>query len=50
MFSDDELIKIHNILLNAPMTEVEEMVTRIRQYFKEQQEAKKVAEQNEKTE
>ena len=41
MFSDDELIKIHNILLNAPMTEVEEMVTRIRQYFKEQQEAKK---------
>ena len=47
MFSDDELIKIHNILLNAPMTEVEEMVTKIRQYFKEQQEAKK---ENEKTE
>ena len=47
MFSDDELIKIHNILLNAPMTEVEEMVTRIRQYFKEQQESKKA---NEKTE
>ena len=47
MFSDDELIKIHNILLNAPMTEVEEMVTKIRQYFKEQQEAKKA---NEKTE
>lgn len=40
MFSDDELIKIHNILLNAPMTEVEEMVTKIRQYFKEQKEAK----------
>ena len=47
MFSDDELIKIHNILLNSPMTEVEEMVTKIRQYFKEQQEAKKA---NEKTE
>ena len=43
MFSDDELIKIHNILLNAPMTEVEEMVTRIRQYFKEQNEAKKAS-------
>ena len=41
------MIKIHNILLNAPMTEVEEMVTKIRQYFKEQQESKKA---NEKTE
>ena len=47
MFSDDELIKIHNILLNSPMVEVEEMVTKIRQYFKEQQEVKKA---NEKTE
>ena len=41
MFSDDELVKIHNILLNSPMVEVEEMVTKIRQYFKEQEEAKK---------
>lgn len=47
MFSDDELIKIHNILLNSPMIEVEEMVTKIRQYFKEQKEAKNA---NEKTE
>ena len=38
MFTDDELIKIHNILLNSPMTEVEEMVTKIRLYFKEQKE------------
>ena len=43
MFSDDELIKIHNILLNSPMAEVEEMVTKIRQYFKEQSEAKKAS-------
>ena len=41
MFTDDELIKIHNILLNSPMTEVEEMVTKIRLYFKEQKEANK---------
>lgn len=40
MFTNEELIKIHNILLNAPMAEVEEMVTKIRQYFKEQEEAK----------
>ena len=43
MFSNDELIKIHNTLLKEPMIEVEEMVTKIRQYFKEQEEAKKVA-------
>ena len=48
MFTDDELIKIHNILLNSPMAEVEEMVTKIRQYFKEQNEAKKAS--DEKTE
>ena len=47
MFTDEELVKIHNILLNSPMVEVEEMVTKIRQYFKEQQEANKA---NEKTE
>lgn len=47
MFTNEELVKIHNILLNAPMAEVEEMVTKIRQYFKEQEDAKKA---NEKTE
>ena len=47
MFTNEELVKIHNILLNSPMGEVEEMVTKIRQYFKEQEEAKK---ENEKTE
>ena len=43
MFTQEELVKIHNILLNAPMTEVEEIVTKIRQYFKEQEEAKKAS-------
>ena len=43
MFTDDELIKIHNILLESPMAEVEEIITRIRQYFKEQNEAKKAS-------
>ena len=44
MFTDDELIKIHNIILNSPMAEVEEMVTKIRQYFKEQKEMAKANE------
>ena len=43
MFTNEELIKIYNILLNSPMVEVEEMVTKIRQYFKEQEEAKKAS-------
>ena len=43
MFTNEELVKIHNILLNAPMTEVEEMVMKIRQYFKEQEETKKAS-------
>ena len=43
MFTDDELIKIHNMLLDLPMIEVEETVTKIRQYFKEQKEAKKAS-------
>ena len=47
MFTNEELVKIHNALLNSPMGEVEEMVTKIRMYFKEQEEAKKA---NEKTE
>lgn len=47
MFTDDELIKIHNMLLDLPMIEVEVTVTKIRQYFKEQKEAKNA---NEKTE
>ena len=47
MFSNDELIKIHNILLNSPMIEVEEMVTKIRQYFKEQEKVKKADEKTE---
>ena len=50
MFTNEELVKIHNILINSPMVEVEEMVTKIRQYFKEQEEANREAEQNEKTE
>ena len=47
MFTNEELIKIHNILLNSPMIEVEEMVTKIRQYFKEQEDAKKANEETE---
>ena len=47
MFSNDELIKIHNTLLKEPMIEVEEMVTKIRQYFKEQEEAKKASAEKE---
>jgi len=47
MFTNEELVKIHNILLNSPMVEVEEMVTKIRLYFKEQEEAKKEAEKTE---
>lgn len=47
MFTNEELVKIHNMLLNSPMVEVEDMVTKIRQYFKEQEEYKKA---NEKTE
>ena len=47
MFTNEELVKIHNILLNSPMGEVEEMVTKIRMYFKEQEEAKKDYKQNE---
>ena len=43
MFTNEELVKIHNILLNSPMVEVEEMVTKIRQYFKEQEENKKAS-------
>ena len=43
MFTNEELVKIHNTLLKEPMIEVEEMVTKIRTYFKEQEEAKKVA-------
>ena len=43
MFTNEELVKIHNILLQSPMVEVEEMVTKIRTYFKEQEEAKKIA-------
>ena len=47
MFSNEELIKIHNTLLKEPMIEVEEMVTKIRQYFKEQEEAKKASAEKE---
>ena len=36
MFTNEELVKIHNILLNSPMGEVEEMVTKIRQTSAEQ--------------
>ena len=43
MFTNEELVKIHNILLNAPMAEVEEMVTKIRTFFKEQEETKKAS-------
>ena len=44
MFTKEELVKIHNTLLNAPMVEVEEIITKIRQYFKEQEEMAKANE------
>ena len=40
MFTNEELVKIHNTLIKEPMVEVEEMVAKIRTYFKEE-EAKK---------
>lgn len=43
MFTNEELVKIHNILLQSPMVEVEEMVIKIRQYFKEQEEVKQAS-------
>ena len=44
MFTNEELVKIHNTLLKEPMVEVEEMIMKIRTYFKEQEEAKKASE------
>ena len=49
MFTNEELVKIHNTLIKEPMVEVEEMVMKIRTFFKEE-ETKKVSEQNGKTE
>ncbi len=43
MFTNEELVKIHNTLLKEPMVEVEEMVMKIRTFFKEE-EAKKASE------